>query len=226
MKRSQTPEISTESPAKKQARNRSLPSSLSAPVSPPTKKRPVPNHVTRDGGPPVSTSQVPSSIGAKSPAEETTTKTSDSSKTYNNEKDSNDNISLAAIEAGLIKVPDPVSIFSSRLAQAAAAHPPLPPGPGESSPPPPRISHSDWMNLYLRNQHPHGHHFVVHQHDHPVAGPHYDLRLQISETSSVSWAVMYGLPGDPNSRRVNRNATETRVHCLWVCSFFLAVFYI
>ncbi len=26
---------------------------------------------------------------------------------------------------------------------------------------------------------------------------------------------MYGLPGDPNSRRLNRNATETRVHCLW-----------
>lgn len=127
MKRSQTPEISTESPAKKQARNRSLPSSLSAPVSPPTKKRPVPNHVTRDGGPPVSTSQVPSSIGAKSPAEETTTKTSDSSKTYNNEKDSNDNISLAAIEAGLIKVPDPVSIFSSASRRPRPPiHPSLP----------------------------------------------------------------------------------------------------
>ena len=27
---------------------------------------------------------------------------------------------------------------------------------------------------------------------------------------------MYGLPGDPNSRRLNRNATETRVHNLWV----------
>lgn len=26
---------------------------------------------------------------------------------------------------------------------------------------------------------------------------------------------MYGLPGDPNSRRLNRNATETRVHNLW-----------
>ncbi|KAI9749257.1 MAG: hypothetical protein M4579_006946, partial [Chaenotheca gracillima] len=26
---------------------------------------------------------------------------------------------------------------------------------------------------------------------------------------------MYGLPGDPNSKRLNRNATETRVHCLW-----------
>ncbi|KAK7885711.1 hypothetical protein LTR67_010063 [Exophiala xenobiotica] len=26
---------------------------------------------------------------------------------------------------------------------------------------------------------------------------------------------MYGLPGDPNSRKLNRNATETRVHNLW-----------
>jgi hypothetical protein len=26
---------------------------------------------------------------------------------------------------------------------------------------------------------------------------------------------MYGLPGDPHSLRLNRNATETRVHCLW-----------
>lgn len=57
---------------------------------------------------------------------------------------------------------------------------------------------------------------MVHQHDHPVSGPHYDLRLQFSETSSVSWSVMYGLPGDPNSRRLNRNATETRVHSYWV----------
>ena len=48
-----------------------------------------------------------------------------------------------------------------------------------------------------------------------VAGTHYDLRLQCNPTSSISFAIMYGLPGDPNSRRLNRNATETRVHCLW-----------
>ncbi|KAI5865868.1 DNA polymerase ligase-domain-containing protein [Durotheca rogersii] len=59
-----------------------------------------------------------------------------------------------------------------------------------------------------------GAHFVVHQHDHPVAGPHYDLRLQINGRSSASWAVAYGLPGDANSRRPNRAAIETRVHCL------------
>ncbi|KAI9899183.1 hypothetical protein N3K66_005644 [Trichothecium roseum] len=66
------------------------------------------------------------------------------------------------------------------------------------------------MGLY-----PAGAHFVVHQHDHPAAGLHYDLRLQINETSSVSWAVTYGLPGDLNFVRLNRNATETRTHCLW-----------
>ena len=52
-----------------------------------------------------------------------------------------------------------------------------------------------------------------------VIGVHYDLRLQISESSSISFAIMYGLPGNPNSRRLNRNATETRVHNLWVCPF-------
>jgi hypothetical protein len=82
----------------------------------------------------------------------------------------------------------------------------------------PRLPHDDWVELYRRNQHPHGRHFVIHQHNHPIAGPHYDLRLQISESSSVSFAIMYGLPGNPNSRRLNRNATETRVHNLWVSS--------
>jgi hypothetical protein len=61
---------------------------------------------------------------------------------------------------------------------------------------------------------PNGAHFVIHLHDHPVAGPHYDLRLQINPTSSASWAIMKGLPGDPNSITLNRNATETRVHTL------------
>ncbi|KAJ6044848.1 uncharacterized protein N7446_003042 [Penicillium canescens] len=79
----------------------------------------------------------------------------------------------------------------------------------------PQLPIGEWIDLYRRNEHPEGRHFVIHQHDHPVAGPHYDLRLQISETSSVSWAIMYGMPGDPNSKQLNRNATETRIHCLW-----------
>lgn len=112
---------------------------------------------------------------------------------------------LAAIEAGQVQVTDHLSIFSSRLNQCIR--------PGLHAP---YLRISDWVDLYRRNEHGNGRHFVIHQHDHPVAGPHYDLRLQFSDTSSVSWSVMYGLPGDPNSRRVNRNATETRVHSYWV----------
>lgn len=116
--------------------------------------------------------------------------------------------SLAAVEAGEVEVDDHLKLFSTRLAQASRPEPPLSTYP--------RLSIEDWVDLYSRNQNANGHHFVIHQHDHPVAGPHYDLRLQFSESSSLSWAIMYGLPGDPNSRRINRNATETRVHCLWV----------
>lgn len=119
---------------------------------------------------------------------------------------------LAAIEAGQIEVSDHLGIFSSRLSQCIR---PLP------SSEAPCLQIADWTDLYRRNERPHGRHFVIHQHDHPIAGPHYDLRLQFSETSSVSWSVMYGLPGDPNSRRLNRNATETRVHSFWVCVFFI-----
>lgn len=119
---------------------------------------------------------------------------------------------LAAIEAGQIDVKDHLRIFSSRLGQCIRP---------STSPEIPRLQIADWTDLYRRNEHPHGRHFVAHQHDHPIAGPHYDLRLQFSESSSVSWSVMYGLPGDPNSRRLNRNATETRVHCYWVCFLFV-----
>lgn len=44
---------------------------------------------------------------------------------------------------------------------------------------------------------------------------HYDLRLQFSQTSTISFAIPYGLPGNPNSIRPNRMAIETRVHNLW-----------
>jgi DNA polymerase Ligase (LigD) len=112
----------------------------------------------------------------------------------------------AAVESGDVNLEDPVSFFSAKLLEAAR-----PELPGV-----PRLSHERWLDIYHRNQHPHGRHFVIPQHDHPVAGTHYDLRLQCNATSSISWACMYGLPGDPNSRRLNRNATETRVHNLWV----------
>lgn len=111
----------------------------------------------------------------------------------------------AAVEAGEVDVEDHVSFFSEKLLAAR-----LPNTPGS-----PRLDHSEWLNLYRRNLTDKGRHFVIHQHDHPVAGTHYDLRLQCNATSSISFAIMYGMPGDPNSRKLARNATETRVHNLW-----------
>ncbi|KPM40688.1 hypothetical protein AK830_g5857 [Neonectria ditissima] len=111
----------------------------------------------------------------------------------------------AAIEAGSIEIDGHLSHSTSRLAAHVIA-----------APWPPPLSISAYASLYAAAAgNPRGAHFVIHQHDHPIAGIHYDLRLQINETSSASWAIMYGLPGNPNSVRLNRNATETRVHCLW-----------
>jgi hypothetical protein len=79
----------------------------------------------------------------------------------------------------------------------------------------PRISLDRYAALFEMNQHEHGCHFVVHQHNHPTRGVHYDLRLQISETSSFSFALPKGLPGIPNSSRPTRLAIEARVHSIW-----------
>ncbi|KAL4869470.1 DNA polymerase ligase-domain-containing protein [Aspergillus spectabilis] len=111
--------------------------------------------------------------------------------------------SLSALEAGTESLPagDHLDRISTHLAKSISPDSLLP--------------IDTWKSLYTSNCHSKGHHFVIHQHDHPIAGPHYDLRLQFSESSSLSWSIMYGLPGDPNSRRLSRNATETRVHCFW-----------
>ncbi|KAK1716614.1 DNA polymerase ligase-domain-containing protein [Colletotrichum lupini] len=114
----------------------------------------------------------------------------------------------AALESGVATQPDPAAHFFAHLARHT-----LSPYPANT----PHLSaDGDLRSLFLAHVGSgRGAHFVVHQHDHPIAGVHYDLRLQVNATSSVSWAVMYGLPGDANSTRLNRNATETRVHCLW-----------
>lgn len=113
----------------------------------------------------------------------------------------------AAIESGDTLITDHLAHFKTHLSKHSLQLP--------SSVP--RLPVSSYASLYQSNAgSPDGAHFVIHQHDHPVAGTHYDLRLQINESSSVSWAIMYGLPGDPNSVRLMRNATETRIHCLWV----------
>jgi hypothetical protein len=147
--------------------------------------------------------------------------------------------SLSALEAGQASTDNHLQTISAHLRKYAPKPPRArtttpqhddtdsstnpSPSPHHLKPPspPPILPLDAWSTLYTSNAHPTGNHFVIHQHDHPIAGPHYDLRLQISASSSVSWAIMYGLPGDPNSKRANRNATETRVHCLWVCFSFL-----
>ena len=112
---------------------------------------------------------------------------------------------LAAIEAGKVKIDDHLTFFRSQLAGASR----------DTLPDIPRISICNFATLYQSNLQPHGHHFVVHQHNHPVAGVHYDLRLQFSKTSSISFALPKGLPGDPNSKSTGRLAIETRVHNYW-----------
>ncbi|KAI8719423.1 LigD-N domain-containing protein [Fusarium sp. LHS14.1] len=109
----------------------------------------------------------------------------------------------ADIESGSAIIDDHLSHFKDHLSKHIITPSPL-------------LSIQSYASIYSSNiGNPEGAHFVIHQQDHPIAGTHYDLRLQINETSSASWAIMYGLPGDPNSIRLNRNVTETRIHCLW-----------
>ncbi|KAF9698747.1 hypothetical protein EKO04_003146 [Ascochyta lentis] len=112
---------------------------------------------------------------------------------------------LAAVEAGRAKIEDHLTYFKRHLSKASRS----------TTPDVPKLSIVDFASLYKNNEHQHGHHFVIHQHNHPRAGVHYDLRLQFSATSSVSWALPKGLPGNPNSRQLGRMAIETRVHNLW-----------
>jgi hypothetical protein len=70
--------------------------------------------------------------------------------------------SLAAIEAGRSKIEDHLQYFSSYFAKVCKPLEPVQP----------RLSISDFVSLYQRNQHPKGKHFVIHQHNHPVAGVH------------------------------------------------------
>lgn len=119
--------------------------------------------------------------------------------------DADSNPTLAAVEAGRAKIEDHLTYFKHHLAKACR----------DTTSDVPRLSVSDFASLYKNNNHQHGHHFVIHQHNHPKAGVHYDLRVQFSASSSVSWALPKGLPGNPNSRQLGRMAIETRVHNLW-----------
>lgn len=125
--------------------------------------------------------------------------------TRNNETTQDVEPKLAAIEAGKAKIDDHLTYFTKRLSKASR----------QTAPIVARLTREDFAALYDGNDHDHGNHFVVHQHNHPRAGVHYDLRLQFSKSSSISFALPKGLPGNPNSRSIGRMAIETRVHNYW-----------
>ncbi|GAB7364678.1 hypothetical protein MBLNU230_g5479t1 [Neophaeotheca triangularis] len=139
------------------------------------------------------------------PSRKTTTGPISGPKASNNASPPETAPHAADIEAGQVQITDHLMFFANRHKACSRF----------TATGIPRISIKDFSELYQRNSHQNGRHFVVTQHDHPVSGVHYDLRLQFSDSSSISFAVPYGLPGNPNSLRPNRLAIETRVHCIW-----------
>src|SRR5687768_11899782 len=78
------------------------------------------------------------------------------------EKRPADTPSAAAIEAGEVNITNHLSHFTTLLTSHVLNTSPL--------------SIKEYSNLYKSNvDSPNGAHFVIHQHDHPVAGTHYDL---------------------------------------------------
>lgn len=65
---------------------------------------------------------------------------------------------LAAVEAGQAQIEDHLEYFVKHLSHT------IRPNPG------PRLCIEDFHSLYKRNRHAQGHHFVIHQHDHPISG--------------------------------------------------------
>ncbi|RGP64083.1 ABC1 containing [Fusarium sporotrichioides] len=77
----------------------------------------------------------------------------------------------ADTESGSAAVDDHLSHFKNHLSKYVIS--------------PAAVSIPEYTSLHTTNAgSPQGAHFVIHQHDHPIAGTHYDVRLQINETSS------------------------------------------
>lgn len=74
--------------------------------------------------------------------------------------DHNSPPSLAAIEAGEAQIRDHLAYFVRHLSSVSRPTPPSIP----------RLPIDRFQALYKRNRHPHGRHFVIHQHDHPISG--------------------------------------------------------
>jgi hypothetical protein len=77
------------------------------------------------------------------------------------------NPTSVVIAAGKVKIDDRLTHFTSHLAKAARS----------TVPETPRLSSKAYSTLYDSNQHQHRNYFVIHQHSHPRAVFHYDLRL-------------------------------------------------
>ncbi|KAG6015762.1 hypothetical protein E4U54_003023 [Claviceps lovelessii] len=85
----------------------------------------------------------------------------------NQQQNQQDQPTTSAIEAGRVRIANHLPYFTSLLAQRAL-----------ESPTPPLLPIASYISLYQSHaQSTRGSHFVIHQHDHPIAGTHYDLRL-------------------------------------------------
>jgi hypothetical protein len=80
--------------------------------------------------------------------------------TEREEHEVTDGLSLAAIEAGEAQVRDHLAYFTHHFRLTSRDTPPALP----------RITIDGFRDLYRRNCHSSGSHFVIHQHDHPISG--------------------------------------------------------
>lgn len=112
---------------------------------------------------------------------------------------------LAAVEAGEAQVDDHLAYFSHHLYRASRQTP------ADF----PRIELEDFQDLYARNQHAQGRHFVVHQHDHPIAGRLNDSPYQYSSRPKL---MMQGkvciMTCDCSSPKRAPSASPYRMACL------------
>ena len=86
--------------------------------------------------------------------------------------DDDDVVKPAAVEAGEASVDDHLEYFSRRLSRCVNVS-----VLGDGA----LMGFGEWKELYMRNCHERGRHFVVHQHDHPVAGMCAFLTLCLSD---------------------------------------------
>ena len=103
---------------------------------------------------------------------------------------------LAAIEAGERIIDDHLAVFSEQLSRHIR---PLNIGPRGLLP------IDEFRDLYARNQRRDGRHFVVHQHDHPVAGMSFNSLVKSILAISIFW-FFWACPSaySKNSRNVKR----------------------